>query len=220
MREKEYFTLSRHKDGEFYAIFEHLGTHKGRSSNCDRHTYFKDMGKALLNTLTDPRDYIYGMQPMVHRKMLVQVEELFCKYNIHLKWYASDMFHHANENGEFFPFLEQLRDMNVVIIGPERILPIEKYLINVKFVTIPQQNCWLQKDGIEAKILNIGEPNTVYLFSASMATAVMIHDLYPLIGKDSWMFDFGSIWESLLGINIRSYQRGMKDDVRRRNLGE
>ncbi len=69
------FTLSRHKDGEFYAI---MGT--DRSHNCDKHTYFHDMGEALLWTLIDNQDKhenrMYGMQPMVHRKMYEPVDKL------------------------------------------------------------------------------------------------------------------------------------------------
>ncbi len=217
MANGEYFTFSRYKDGEFYAILQN----KKGGHNCDRHTYYPEMGEAILNSLLNVKDHMYGMQPLVYRYLYEQVDNLFTKHNININWYESDMLHAANRDGKFFPFLEQLRKMDVVVIGPERIKAIKgKLLDNVEFVTVPLKNCWLEKDRIEADILRVGGSNKIYLFSASMPTPVMIDDLFPSIGKDCWMMDFGSIWESLLGINIRSYQRGMTEETRRRNLGE
>lgn len=218
MENNEYFTLSRHKDGEFYAIFEYLQIHKRRYCNCDKHIYYKDMGKALLETLVYPRDYIYGMQPLVFRNMIDEVSDLFDKYKIDLKWYASDIFHHAVRDGQLFPFIDYLNKMRVVIIGPERIKPIKELLTNVEFVTIPSKNCWLEREKIVGDILKISADNTVYLFSSSMPTAVFIHQLYPMIGKKSWLIDFGSIWECLLGINIRNYQKRIPKEVMDKNF--
>jgi len=215
----EHFTFSRHKDGEFYAIFNHLNIHEKRIRNCDGHLYYKDMGKRLLETLTNPRDYIHGIQPLVHRKMYKPVDMLFDDYDINIKWYESDMFHHALRDGLLYPFIEQLRKMDVVIVGADRIKPIKKYLNKVEFVSVPVKNCWLEVDRIKADVLKTMESNKIYLFSSSMPTAVMIYDLYPFIG-DNWMIDFGSIWEGVLGMPIRNYQRGLTEDIRKKNINE
>lgn len=216
MKWGEYFTLSRYKDGEFYAILQNHGKH-----NCDKHKYFPEMGVALLNSLKNTKKHLYGMQPLVFRKMYNEVDALFKKHDIDIDWYESDMIHGANRDGLLYPLLEQLRKMDVVIIGPERLMAVKgKLLDNVEFVVVPQIDCWLEKKRIEEDVLKISGNNKIYLFSSSMPTAVMIDDLFPCIGKDSWMVDFGSIWESLLGINIRSYQRGMTDKTRGKNLNE
>jgi len=216
MKHGEYFTLSRYKDGEFYAILQN----KVNGNNCDKHKYFPDMGEALLNSLKHPKDHLYGMQPYALRCAGKEIEALFEKHKIDIVWHESDMIHTANMNGELFPLIEQLKKMDVVIIGPERLKTVRgKILDNVELVTVPLVDCWLHRNIIEPEILKIAGEGKIYLFSSSMPTAVFIDDLFPLIGKNSWMIDFGSIWESLLGINIRSYQRGMPELVRRKNLG-
>ena len=45
----------------------------------------------------------------------------------------------------------------------------------------------------------------VFGFSASMATNVMIDELYPIVGDKCWMIDFGSIWYPFVGNITRSY---------------
>lgn len=211
------FTLSRHKDGEFYAI---MGT--DRSHNCDKHTYFHDMGETLLWTLIDNQDEhenrLYGMQPMVHRKMHEPVSELFRVNRIKIDWFESDLFHHALRDGKLYPFLKALEGRDVTIVGPARIRPISEFVNYNHFVEIPQMNCWLDSERIEDDILKAG--GDIVLFSSSMPTAVMIHNLYPEIGITTTMIDFGSIWEALLGIKLRSYQKAMSAEAIQRNFHE
>ena len=221
MENNKPFTLSRHKDGEFFAIFEHLKLFKRRTQNCDKHLYYDSMGEALLSTLTEPvlnDTFIYGMQPHVLNTIHDEVNFLFDKYNINLDWYDSDLLHNAIIAGTFYPFLAQLKKMRVVIIAPERVQPIEKHLGEVHFVDVPLEVCWLERERITEDILKIAEDNTIYLFSSSMPTPVFIRGLYNQIGKKSWMIDFGSIWECLLGTNIRNYQRKMSPETRKKNL--
>ena len=47
--------------------------------------------------------------------------------------------------------------------------------------------------------------NPVFAFSASMATNVIVDEMYNEIGNDCWMIDFGSIWEPFVGNATRSY---------------
>ena len=56
-------------------------------------------------------------------------------------------------------------------------------------------------------ILNITnkKKDILFAFSASMATNVIVDELYPTIGQDCWMIDFGSIWEPYVGKFTRSY---------------
>ena len=47
----------------------------------------------------------------------------------------------------------------------------------------------------------------VFAFSASMATNVIVDEMYDEIGDQCWMIDFGSIWEPFVGKITRSYHR-------------
>ena len=50
-----------------------------------------------------------------------------------------------------------------------------------------------------------------------MPTSVMMHRLYPQIGDTTTMLPLGSIWEAMLGMRIRSYQKAMSDEQIRKN---
>ena len=54
--------------------------------------------------------------------------------------------------------------------------------------------------------------NPVFGLSASMATNVIVDELYNIIGDKCWMIDFGSIWEPFLQnpIHSRSYHSKYK----------
>jgi len=221
LKKKDYFTLIRYKDGEFYAIEQN----PGRKHNCDKHAYYPAMGKALLNSLVKNHDYVdniyYGMQTLVFRKMYNQVDQLFQKNGVHVKWYDSDLFHRATRDGELYTFIETINNMNVVIVGPSRLTYLKgNVLKNAEFIEVPQRNCWNEKDRIVKEIKEKHKIGNVYLFSSSMPTAVMIHELFPIIGNNSWMIDFGSIWEGLININIRNYYKAMTQETRERNLGK
>ena len=52
--------------------------------------------------------------------------------------------------------------------------------------------------------------NPVFGLSASMATNVIVDELYEQIGDKCWMIDFGSIWEPYIGRTTRSYHHNYK----------
>ena len=52
--------------------------------------------------------------------------------------------------------------------------------------------------------------NVVFGLSASMATNVIVDELYDVIGDKCFMIDFGSIWDPFVGKMSRSYHREYK----------
>jgi len=53
--------------------------------------------------------------------------------------------------------------------------------------------------------------NIVFGLSASMATNVIVDELYDVIGDRCTMIDFGSIWDPFVGVMSRSYHREYKE---------
>ena len=49
--------------------------------------------------------------------------------------------------------------------------------------------------------------DVVFAMSSSMATNVIIDELYDEIGDKCSMIDFGSIWDPFVGRHTRSYHR-------------
>ena len=95
--------------------------------------------------------------------------------------------------------------MDYIIVSEpkKRDLPI-KY---TDFIEVPLVNCFLEKEFIKKQIIEMCDKyeKPVFGFSASLATNLMIDELYPIVGDKCWMIDFGSIWDPFIGNMIRSH---------------
>ena len=75
------------------------------------------------------------------------------------------------------------------------------------FIEVPVVDCYLEKENIKNEIKRLTEKyeRPVFGLSASMATNVIVDELFEEIGDKCWMIDFGSIWEPYIGKVSRSY---------------
>ena len=103
----------------------------------------------------------------------------------------------------------------VIVIGPKRIALAAKKLDATGFIQIKPQGAYWDLGKIERKILGIGRP-ALFSFSAGPNANILIHKLWPKIGKHSFMIDFGATWDALCGNNTRPYHRDL--DERRLRL--
>lgn len=187
------FTFSRFGDGEWAAILGKKG------ENCDGHFYFPQLGERLRQTLIDKKEYIYALQNAARRSFGKEIYSFVKKHSITVHWHHSDVFHYANREGKLFPLINQLRNKHVVVIGPDYLRALDGRVFRYRhFIDIPRKNCFLETQRIKAAI-NEYEKNVpipkVYAFSASMATNVIIHELYSSLGRNNWLVDFGSLWD-------------------------
>lgn len=194
----EHFSFSRWGDGEWNAVFGKPGM------NCDGHNYYPDMGKRLSKILQSSPKYILGLQGLAIRLMAGPINEYTEKYD--LKWINSDVFHHANANGQIQRFWDCLKDKDVLLVGPAH-LNCEgvKKLFKFRFFEIRGRNCWLQHDRILEKLPEFINDDTIVLFCASMMANVLIDELN---GK-GMLIDFGSVLDPHAGVKSRSYHRRM-----------
>jgi hypothetical protein len=209
------FSFSRFGDGEWSSILGKEG------ANCDGHHYFPQLADQLRNAVVNPCPYMYGMQNFAIKNMGRQIYAFIKKHRVMLSWHNSDVFHYANIAGELNPLIRALRKHNVVIIGPHYLRTAFSQLFTVKhFIEIPSKNCFTAIDSIIQEIRTFGKNKSgiVYAFSASMAANCMIHELYPEIGSNNWLIDFGSLWDIYAGVASRSvYKRAGWDEIIRKN---
>jgi len=218
LKSGQHFSFARYGDGEWNAI-------KGkRGCNCDKHDYFPEMGKRLKQTVERPindPNYIYGWQTETDLLNRGDVQDTIRNNLSGATLYDADIFHRASERGELFPLIEQLRKMNLVCIGPERLVN-SKLFAWEHYIKIPDVNCYTAIDRIMLSILEYRtewDGDTVYCFSASMATEVIMIGLWQFIGKNNWMIDFGSLWEPYIGNKNRKYHSRLTQEIINKNLG-
>jgi|TARA_R110001583_G_scaffold16819_1_gene68744 hypothetical protein len=204
LKSNQKFSFTRWGDGEWLCFFGDQG------HNCDLHTYFPDMGRGLNEAINNPKGYLLATWPQSEPMMFRFWDQI--QNTSPTEWVDASVWEEAAMAGEISPLINQLEQMNFIIVSEpsKRELPM-KY---TDFIEVPSTNCYLDKERIKQEIVEMCEKydNPVFGLSASMATNVIVDELYPLIGDKCWMIDFGSIWEPFLNnpVHSRSYHRRYK----------
>jgi len=203
MKQNKKFSFTRWGDGEWLCASGADGQNK------DDHRYFPEMGAGLREALVNDKGYFKATWPLSEEMISSNIQFIknFCdSIGVNLvNWYDAGKFEYAATYGKIKPLVNQLEKMNYIIVSEskKRNLPI-KY---TDFIEVPLVNCFLEKELIKSQVISMCRKykNPVFGFSASMATNVMIDELYPLVGDKCWMIDFGSIWDPFIGNMIRSH---------------
>lgn len=198
-------SFARYGDGEMYAIFKMNG------ENCDHCQYFPELGEALATTLRQPYDYLHGIAPKVMRHRGNGITEASVawieKHSRVKEWYDTEVFLTASLNGNLKPFMDELKQKHVILVGNNRLIDVPfRYDL---FIEVPPVNAWLSYQDIHDRIKADLYRVDVVLFSAGMCTKVLIHDFFPMCGQTKFLLDMGSIFDMYVGIDSRSYARNL-----------
>lgn len=213
------FAFVRYGNGEWDGI---LGTRKetgSRSQNLAIPSLQKELQDSLRHAY-DPSSYFLGMQYyMQHRPQLWSQTLRWLWINgPNLVWHNGDVFHWASSGGKLWPLIRELRKKSLVFIGPPHLRSISRLLPYVGFIQVRLPNCYQDKAQIRKAILNhLG--SAVFCFSAGPTAKVLIHDLFPLLGQDNFLIDFGSLWDVYCGVKSRTYHKSMTLATMRKNFG-
>jgi len=108
----------------------------------------------------------------------------------------------------------------LVLIGPHylspllRLLPIHTH-IPTHLALSPIRDLPLLRE----KIFRAPRP-AVYMFSASGIGKTIIQQLFPLLGEESFLIDFGAAWDGYCGVTSRGYHREITERKVRDTFGD
>ena len=191
----EPFALTRWGDGEWYNI------RKLKGANCDGNIYYPDLGDALKEIVSVKQEYILGAQDYKTFNLTSDVED----YD--QDWIDADIFHKASMEGKLQPFIDTLANKWITYIGNKDLIKLN--FID-EFITIPQNNIWLQREQLLNVVRSTFENiHKVYCFSAGMATNVFIHELWKENNTNTYI-DVGSVFDPYVGKATRGYHRNLK----------
>lgn len=213
LRNGQRFSFARYGNGEWDCILDlYYRTRSGSQR------FSPDLRKALAASLSVAREgnYYTALQSVsfLGRLGLLPKAEAWCAAHApDATWHDGEVFTRASRAGTLYPLIEALRGQRVVVVGPPWLMSLP---FSSVFVAVQTRDCWAHVDDIEAQLRDL--KNVVISFSAGPAAKVLIHRLQPLIGKHSWLIDFGSLWDVYCGKHSRSYHKKMTPDIIRRNL--
>jgi len=207
IRNNENFSFTRWGDGEWFCAMGLKG------QNCDHHKYFPELKNGLNTALKNNKCYYKAIWNIDHgqiRNILNRLLPFLSKNNININWVNAGIWEDAALNGQLKVLVEALEKRNFIIVSNDNLKKIDiKY---TDFVSIPSKNCFLDKDRIKNDMIKMTEKydDVVFGLSSSMATNVIVDELYDVIGDRCTMIDFGSIWDPFIGVISRSYHRDYK----------
>jgi hypothetical protein len=211
------FSFARYGDGEWAALLGREG------ANCDGHRYYPELGERLRQAIIKPLPYFYGLQPRAMRSDGREIAKFLRKHDVNIPWHNADVFHDANIDGALLPFIQQLRSLPVVMVGPPHLKDLPSTLFSfAAYIEVPPKDCFLAVEELKARILETGRgrQGLVFALSASMTANVVIHDLYPALGDTHWLLDLGSLWDIYAGVRSRSMHTRLDwETIIRRNTG-
>lgn len=207
LKNNEKFSFTRWGDGEWSCLFGHQG------HNCDLHQYFPEMSKGLQEAVKNYKGYYLATWPRTVPMMRTELGKNAYEYiDYHMpgkNWVDARIWENAAMDATIGPLVEQLKNMNFVMISEssKKTLPFI-----TDFIEVPKKDCFLEKERIKKEMIEMTEKynDVVFGLSASMATNVIVDELYNQIGNKCWMIDFGSIWDPYVGNMTRSYHRRYK----------
>lgn len=200
----EFFSFSRWGDGEWLCASGVNGM------NCDKHIYFPKMKDGLNEALKNNKGYYKAIWNFNHgmiKNNLPMILGHMKNMGVTEDWVNAVVWEDLVIKGGLENLITVLESKDLVIISNN-----EKRKLNINykdFIEIPTENCFLEKDRIKNEILELVSvyEKPLFAMSASMATNVIIDELYHEIGDKCWMIDFGSIWDPFIGKLSRSYHK-------------
>ncbi len=207
LKNNEKFSFTRWGDGEWSCLFGAQG------ENCDKHKYFPDMAEDLKCVFEEHKGYVLATWPL-NRPMMKNISQYILRFletnELIFDWHDATVWEEAAMDGTIKPLIKQLEKMDFIIVSES-----SKRRLSIKykdFIEIPSVDCYLEKENIKKNMIRLCNKYKYPVFglSASMATNVIIDELYNEIGDSCWMIDFGSIWEPYIGKATRSYHHQYK----------
>jgi hypothetical protein len=200
----EVFSFTRFGDGEWLCMNGATG------HNCDNHMYTPSLRAGLLSAVQSNHNYYKAKwNPGIKQfdDNSIMINNLVSQNGPHVNWVDANIWIDLVLQGRVSEIIEPLNSVNTIIVSDtiKRGIPINY----VDFIEIPSVNCFEAKDKIKQSIISMVNQydKPLFAFSASMATNVIVDELFPIIGDKCWMIDFGSIWDPYVGNIIRTYHK-------------
>ena len=198
-----YFSVAGYSDAEWFCL---IGINEGETTALGQ-VISSQHGKLLLNVLIQRQEdkrFLFAVPKCLWSLPQFnegQIESFLLDKRVEIEAYERDMVtDDLARQANLFPFIHQLQKMDVVIIGNAHLREID-FIDYRYFIEIHPTNLHMFERGISDAVkntLDYGKP-AVYLVSAGLSSAVIIHELHNRI-PNSWFIDCGSMWDAFVGI--------------------
>lgn len=212
------FSLARYGDGEWSAILNdgrpRAGTGAG-SQVLNIPALRKDMRRSITQR---PKEDNYVMA-LRESSLKGPIQAWLDKHAGGIKWHDCTVFYKASKKGRLNPLVKAFRESELpkVVVGPPWLRELDRVFPVAVHVEIPVTDCYTAKRWTREQVLAFGEPAIISV-SAGPTGKVLVHELFQHLGHQSFILDFGSLWDVYCGQRSRQYMKGMTAETIARNL--
>lgn len=128
-----------------------------------------------------------------------------------LDWHWGGVWRDAFMQDNVHTVVKAMRaqSLPLVFVGPDRIRPVCDHIEVAGFISVDPLRAYSGWEETAQEVLNFSEP-AVVSFSAGNTANILIHHLFPLVGEESFLIDFGALWDGMCGNRKRLYQRSSR----------
>lgn len=198
------FSFSRFGDGEVLCMHNTTWLEK----NCD--------GSYFVNDLIEPMKQIFRNQYPYYHCLLdcsfdiegAWFKEFIAKTCPNMQFYNGEIWQGLSFNGEIQKIINAFNTQKTCIIGPSHIknlVHINGLSTQLAFVKTPSVNSFNEYQRIYEDIMHMhSDGYRFFSFSTGYTSKILIDNLFPYIGHNSFLIDFGSVFDPYCGKLSRS----------------
>jgi len=217
------FSFPRFGDGDWRAILPELSYPTNKYWRSWNTLERQELRTATASIHNHPRywaAFSRRHQQGLHRRgWLVHVKNFIRDENLSwVKWHDALIWRLATRTGAFYCIVEALREQSlpIVFIGPGYLSEVENRIPITGYLVTHPTEAIKSLDHLHIAILSFHRP-AIFAFSCGSTANILIHRLFPEVGHQSYLIDFGAVWDGLLGNPCRSGQKHITPALVQRN---
>ena len=202
IRNNKPFSLSRFGDGEVLC----MSNHSTLKENCDGSAFLPELTEPMLDIFRNKHDYYHCLLDCTFDQNLKTDTDWFKSYLEEncsdMKFYDGEIWQELSFSGRITELIEAINVYNPCFIGGSRLSRVAhmKGMGSYTHIQTPDTDNFIYLDWIKEQILKLHNDGfRMFCFSAGYTTKIVIDQLYPIMGHDSFMLDFGSVFDPYCG---------------------
>jgi len=202
IKDNKPFSFSRFGDGEVLC----MSNHSTLSENCDGSTFLPQLVEPMKNVFRNKHHYYHCLLDCTFEPAFKQDVEWFKQFLNEvcpdMDFYNGEVWQDLSFNGRIKEFAEAVSCYVPVFVGGSHLQHVIALdgMKDIIHIETPDKDSFLVFDWIKQVILEqYAAGSRMFLFSTGYTTKILIDELFPIIGQDSFLIDIGSALDPYCG---------------------
>lgn len=209
IRNNKPFSFSRFGDGEALCMF-----HSELKSNCDGSYFLDELIEPMKQIFKNQYDYYHCLLYCSFTKTELLVGDQFKDFIEetcpNMQFFLGEVWQELSFNNRILELTNAISDHRPCFIGGKHIKNV-KFINGFKeidFIEIPSVDAFKEFDKVLISIQKkYNDGCRMFCFCAGYSTKIWIDKLFPVIGHNTFMIDFGSVFDPYCGKLSRNGHR-------------